>query len=185
MVNKCKVGAILATLLLSGALTGCDAFTSSPRNIAETTKPIVQKKYDIKVFSTRIQPNPDSEVMRQVQEKLGQNLIVSSVPDINYADKMNLLYASNDLPDVFSVFWNDDILKNATAKFTEEDFKTYMPQSYAIALKQYKDYGETKESIFNRFTVGGKLAGLFIGQTFRMFILMVLSFDKTCLMNSG
>ena len=76
---------------------------------------------------------------------------------------MNLLYAANDIPDVFAS-WDPEMLKNASAKFTEDDLKKYMPNLYALALKQYQAAGLTKEQVFSRFTVDGKIAGFFAGQ---------------------
>ncbi|KRF18427.1 hypothetical protein [Paenibacillus sp. Soil787] len=165
MAKRKLIAVSFASMLVAGTLAGCVTSSTSTKGSEATPTAAVQKKYDIKVFTTRIQPNPDSDVMKKVQEKLGQNLIVTAAPDAEYNNKMNLLYASNDLPDVFNVNGNDEILKNATAKFTEDEFKKYMPDIYAVALKQYQDYGVSKEAAFNRFSVNGKLAGVMMGQT--------------------
>ncbi|MDF2924635.1 MAG: ABC-type sugar transport system periplasmic component-like protein [Paenibacillaceae bacterium] len=166
MVKK-RMGALaLAALLPVGALAGCSTEgAQEPGEAAQASqKPVEQKKYTIKLFSSRNTPNPDSEVMKLIQEKIGgHTLSVTSVLDNEYNERMNLFFASNELPDVFSSNGQLTILQNATAKFTEEEYKTYMPHIYASALKQYGSMGMTKQAVFDRFSVDGKLAGVFSG----------------------
>lgn len=168
MAQKRIVAVTLASILVAGALSSCEQSTDMKKN-AETAIQPDSKKNTIKIFTTRIQPNSDSESMKQINEKIGYTLEVKAVPDADYEEKLNLYYSSNEMPDVFSPSSNTtlitELLKNGTAKFTEDDLKTYMPLSYAAAIKQYQDYGISKENAFARFTVDGKLAGFYIGQT--------------------
>ncbi|KRF18434.1 hypothetical protein [Paenibacillus sp. Soil787] len=161
MKKKNGLSAILATVIVSGMLAGCS--TSSAPKTQETNKPAGQKKYTINIYTSRIQPNPDSEAMKTISQKLGQDLKVTAVPDApDYEQKLNLYYASNDLPDVFSPY-TEDIKKNGTAKFTEDDLKKYMPLTYEAAIKQYKEQGYDKQTVFDRFSVDGKLATISMG----------------------
>jgi putative aldouronate transport system substrate-binding protein len=150
----------LAAMTAMSLFAGC----TKKEKAADTAKE-TDKKYTIKIFTTRNQPAPDSEVMKQIQEKIGgHTLEVTAVPDVDYNAKLNLYYSSNEMPDVFTSNGQLPILKGGTAKFTEEELKKYVPLGYATALKQYEMSGATKENVFNRFTVDGKLTGFYMGQ---------------------
>ncbi|WP_054023588.1 hypothetical protein [Bacillus sp. FJAT-28004] len=161
MKRKNVVSAIMAMIVAMGLLAGCSSGTNTSKT-EETNKPADPKKYTIKIFSSRIQPNPDSEAMKAISEKLGHHLEVTAVPDTSYQDKLNLYYASNDLPDVFGIT-SEEIKKNGTAKFTVEDLEKYMPLMYEAATKQYKEYGYDIQEMWDRFSVDGKLATISMG----------------------
>ncbi|MBO9609989.1 MAG: extracellular solute-binding protein [Paenibacillaceae bacterium] len=177
MSKKAVVAASIVSLFLASALAGCTKDTKETKD-TKSSAPVVStapstaaspsaapKSYDIKILSGRTTPNADADNLKAINQKLGHKLIFTGAPDAEMSQKLNLMYAANDLPDVFVNSTGDsEILKNASAKFTEDDFKKYMPNMYALALKQYQAAGLTKEQVFNRFTVNGKLAGLFIGQ---------------------
>jgi putative aldouronate transport system substrate-binding protein len=149
----------LIAMLTANLLTGCSAKTKTP-----TTTTAPDKKYTIKIFTSRNQPEPTSEVMKQVQQKIGgHTLEVTAVNDADYNAKLNLYFASNEMPDVFTSNANASILKGGTAKFTEEELQKYMPLSYAAAVKQYEMYGVSKQYVLDKFTVNGKLAGFSMG----------------------
>jgi ABC-type glycerol-3-phosphate transport system substrate-binding protein len=122
-------------------------------------------KYTITYLAFRMEPNSNSEVMKLIREKLGQNLKVTAImpPLTDYTQKLNILYAANELPDVFTTFGNNVVLRGGTAKFTEDELKQNMPMSYQTALKQYERQGYKKENVLKRWTVNGKLAGINIG----------------------
>jgi|GEM_PF-3845415 len=165
----------LALCLTAGLLAGCSggngSSTSSPSPTASATasnaggkqEPAAEaKSYTIKLFTTRIQPDPGAPILKAINENLGHTVEVTAIPDANYTEKLNLYYASNDMPDIFQAA-TEEIRKNGTAKFTEEELKTHMPLSYAAGLEQFEEYGVTKEAAMKRFSVDGQLASFTMG----------------------
>lgn len=159
-MKRSVISLSIATILAMNLLVGC-----GPKKATESTSKASDKKYTIKIFTSRNQPEPTSEVMKQIQEKIGgHTLEVIAVGDADYSSKLNLYFASNDMPDVFSSNGSAPILKGGTAKFTEDEVKKYIPLGYAAAIKQYEMFGITKQDAFDKFTVDGKLAGFLMGQ---------------------
>lgn len=162
---KRKIAAAsLAAVLLAGTLAACSGEGDKTGKEAKETAAAPAKKYTFKLYTTRIQPNPESEAFKKVLEKLGHQLEITAVPDGDYNQKLNLYYASNEMPDIFTYSNQLSVLKGGTASFTEEELKTYMPLSYAAAIKQFEEYGIKKETVLNRFTVDGTIRGFHIGQ---------------------
>ena len=165
-----------ATMLLASCGTPSGTATSAPSatpagttagtaTAAPEAPAPAAEKYNIRLFTSRNQPDPQSEVMKLINEKLGVNLEVISVPDEDYETKMNLFLASNDIPDIFTTRSKPDLMKAAAAALTPEEFQQYMPLTYAAAEEQFPLIGMTFEKMYKSFTTPeGKLAGIYIGQ---------------------
>ena len=106
-MKKKNLRRFVALLAAAVILTGCSPkpATSNPSDSgttppADTSTPADSEKkvYDITLYTSRNQPNPDSEVMKKINEKLGHNLNVISVTDDEYRSKLNLYFSSGDLP---------------------------------------------------------------------------------------
>lgn len=165
MFNKRKITLVLAAAMVtSSVLAGCSG-GSGKNSEADASATQSQKTYDFKMLGMRLTPNKDSEVMKKFNENLGGNTLeVTGVPDPDYLAKIQLLLSAQDLPDIFLTWSNKTVLEKATAKFTEDEFKQYMPDVYDLALKNFSNNGYSKESMFSRMMVDGKFAGVGVGQ---------------------
>ncbi|OPH55980.1 hypothetical protein BC351_29230 [Paenibacillus ferrarius] len=153
------------TVLTASAIvvTGC----SSSNNVKSSSEPSQtnqanqtsqpKKDYSIEVFTTRIQPDPNSEVMKKVNEKLGLHLKITAVPDDDYDTKLNLFLASGEMPDMYGGnLSSTDALFNSAADLTEDEIKTYAPNVYASFVSRA---GAQKDQILQAFSKNGKLKG--------------------------
>jgi putative aldouronate transport system substrate-binding protein len=142
-----SISGLLVLSVLAAALAAC----SSTNN--EST----EEKTTVKVFTTRIQPNPNSEVIKQVNEKLGVNLKITAVPDAEYETKLNLFVASGEMPDVYGGYiTSSKALFDSAADLTEEEIKQYMPNIYASFVSRA---GDQKDRILELWSRDGKLKG--------------------------
>lgn len=169
MLNKNRriIATAIAAVLMAGSLVACAKPDGKPADktaAADAPKEQPKKSYNFKMLGMRITPNKDSEVMKKFNEKLGGNTLeVTNVPDADYLAKIQLLLAAQDLPDIFLTWSSQTVLEKATAKFTEEEFKQYMPDVYNLALKNFANNGYSKDSMFSRMKVNGKFAGFGAG----------------------
>lgn len=164
MLIKRMIVASLAAVMLVGTLAGCSGKDNKSSASDSPTTPM-SKNYNFKMLGMRLTPNKDSEIMKKFNENLGgHTLEVTGVPDPDYLGKIQLLLSAQDLPDIFLTWSNQIVLEKATAKFTEDEFKQYMPDVYDLALKNFSSNGYSKESMFSRMMVDGKFAGVGVGQ---------------------
>ncbi|UKS29481.1 extracellular solute-binding protein [Paenibacillus sp. HWE-109] len=144
------------------AVSGCSSTSNDKNEASEGTGQPAQssqpkKDYTADVFTIRIQPDPKSEVMKQVNEKLGLKLNVTAVPDADYDTKLNLFIASGQMPDVYGGYTNSsDALFDSAADLTEEEIKQYAPKTYASFVSRA---GDQKANILKTWSKGGKLKG--------------------------
>lgn len=73
----------------------------------------------------------------------------------NYDEKISLLYMSGDLPDLFYTAMDTELEKRATAKFTIDEFKEYMPNLYESTLYAMESLGVNQETTWKRYLVDG------------------------------
>lgn len=161
MKNVKLVSAALALVMAGGvALTGCSSSSDNAQNpstqpSSQTSQP--KKNYTVNVFSNRIQPDANSEVMKQVNEKLGLTLNVTAVPDADYNTKINMFIASGEMPDVFGGYVNSNkTLFDSAATLTEDEIKQYCPNIYQSFVSRA---GSQKNHILDLWSKDGKLKG--------------------------
>lgn len=150
---KGKITALLlASTMALGACTGCSGKSTK----SDTTT----KQYTISVFTTRVQPEANSQIMQKIEQKLGQKIEVTAVDDTDYATKLNLYIASQQMPDIYQATFTADGSTNAmkaSATLTESDLKTYMPDTYKTFTNRLKTYSYDKSNVFSGWSVNGKL----------------------------
>ncbi|WP_282936137.1 extracellular solute-binding protein [Paenibacillus sp. RC67] len=147
-----------ASLSLFMAVTVVASACSSSAPNGASNEDTGQKKYSADVFTIRIQPDPTTEVMKKVNEKLGNvNLKITAVPDDDYNTKLNLFMASGEMPDVYGGYISSsDALFNSAADLTEEEVKQYAPNIYASFVSRA---GSQKDHILGLWSRNGKLKG--------------------------
>lgn len=119
----------------------------------------------ISIFTTRVTPDPKSDTMVALQEKLGVKLDVFSVPDADYNTKLNLFIASGDMPDVYAASATGDTTPmRAAASITLDEVKEYAPDIYALMEKRATNLGTTIEKLSERWTIDGELKGFHTGK---------------------
>ena len=105
-----------------------------------TAQSLSKDPITIKWSGTQGKPNPDTPVVKLAQEKLTRKLgyqvtfeLLGGQQDADYNQARNIWFASGDLPDVLWMNSLSDEKFNlgAVARFSMDEFKTYMPQNYA------------------------------------------------------
>ena len=119
---------------------------------------------EIRWFGLRQVPEERTEVFTTVEEWIERDLgrAVTILPegvdaDSEVTEKLNLLLASGDMPDVFPVWWNEEIMKQGTARFTLADVQEYMPGIYQALVDVMKVVGLNEQGTWDRFHRDGKL----------------------------
>jgi putative aldouronate transport system substrate-binding protein len=148
---------------------------------------------EIRWFGLRQIPEERTEVFTMVESwierDLGRKVIILPEgvdADSEVTEKINLLLASGDMPDVFPVWWNEEVMKEGTARFELSDVQEYMPGAYQALVDVMKLVGLNEEGTWERFRRDGKLVQIpnvwFGGQfphgiAWRMDVLEDLGFD--------
>ena len=111
MKNR-KVLSLLLTAMLTLGAVGCgQGNTTSPQNPApspdsEKAPSSSSEKLNIEMMTTSFTGGgwpEDHPVLKEINDKLNINLKIQWVPFDTYAQKLNVMAASNDFPDVFMV----------------------------------------------------------------------------------
>ena len=115
----------------------------------------------VKWMSNMGKPNPDAPVLLALQDlltkKLGYTVKIETLggqgSDADLKQAINVMYAANDLPDVFRVFSlaDEKFNNNATAHFTMEEYKTYMPNSYKFNENLRVKLGLTEKEAWGNY----------------------------------
>jgi len=148
---------------------------------------------EIRWFGLRQVPEERTEVFTTVESWIERDLgrKVTILPegvdaDSEVTEKLNLLLASGDMPDVFPVWWNEEVMKQGTARFTLEDVQEYMPGIYTALVDVMKVVGLNEQGTWDRFHRDGMLVQIpnvwFGGQfphgiAWRLDVLQGLGFD--------
>ncbi|MDR1540987.1 MAG: extracellular solute-binding protein [Clostridiales bacterium] len=156
----------MTVLLLASSLavsSGCASGGSPKANdssalisgVSDSVTPESQESpAKLNVFSRDIGHiwNGDNEVVKEVEKRLNLDLNYTFTPDTEFLSKVNLLIASNELPDVF-------IFKNY-------DFFQYIPQNIFLEISELiKTEGQDilsiyPEMVFDLIRVDGELFGV-------------------------
>ncbi|QAY66974.1 extracellular solute-binding protein [Paenibacillus protaetiae] len=171
-MKKVKWYAAPLALIVAGAiaLSGCSSSNNGGSGSADSNPPSAspadqasakpdssKKNYTVNVFTNRIQPDPNSAVMKEVNEKLGLNLKITAVPDADYDTKLNLFVASGEMPDVYGGYTSSsDALFDTAATITEDEVKQYAPNIYASFVSRA---GDQKDHILELYSKNGELKG--------------------------
>ena len=158
-------GRIIALCLVIGLITTTlQGFVGAATTTAKV--PATKSYQNLRVFLNQGNAiNNEGEAFQKVNSLLGGSTInLTVVPGAAYTERLMISLASADLPDIFFNTGGNLVLrKNATARFTETEYKTYMPEHYALMLKQAKDSKFPVSSIMKMYTEAGKLSGVFAG----------------------
>lgn len=138
MRRKRLVSLLLCLFMLTGLLSACggtgknteavnsggtaeeskdnSAAVKEESNLNETGFPIVKEPITLKIFGQQgpVQAEwPTMDVLKEYQVKTGINLEFDVVPSQGYDEKKSLLFASNDIPDIFvrAFLSNSEIVK--------------------------------------------------------------------------
>lgn len=152
----------LATAILTSFLSSCSGSNQSSQESVQQSSQEAKKDYTISIFTMRVTPDSNSEIMQQIQEKLGVKLEVTAVADADYFTKLNLFIASDQMPDVYSNYATGtgavESMK-AAATITEKELMTYMPDSYQTFADRVETYEYDKTALLERWSVDGNLKG--------------------------
>lgn len=153
-----KAAAILTTASLVAAIAACSnskegsnsANSSSP---AATTAATKAAPTDISITTLAFNPAPTGELegVKKIDEKLNVNLKINYIPSNTITDKLNVLLATNDLPDVLFLedFAYTPSYLNAVDQGAFWDLTPY--------VKQYPNLAKYPDNVYLNASVKGKL----------------------------
>lgn len=118
---------LAATLVSSLALTACGSKPDSAGSASATNDnfnatglPIVKEKVTLKMVGGKAATTKNFEEMqffKEIEEKTNVNIEWELIPDASLAEKINLLFASGELPDAFYghyILQNNEVLNNGS-----------------------------------------------------------------------
>ncbi|NJD02509.1 MAG: hypothetical protein FIA99_07925 [Ruminiclostridium sp.] len=135
------VALLIAFSMMIALFVGCGNTATNPsttaaKTEAENTTAKVPEKYVIRMSTTQAGIPNSNEVVDKLSEMLGVTLKMDVLPrGADGANKLNLLLASNDFPDIINevpeiATAGRLIVKDGFAKFTMDELKANMPKYY-------------------------------------------------------
>ncbi|WP_347835544.1 hypothetical protein [Gracilibacillus sp. JCM 18860] len=114
----------------------------------------------IHFMTNLLTPNvPNDKILTKVEEVTGYNLEIDWVPDNNYNERLNSAFATNSLPDVVGIgFQQINQFKDAIRDGQFWEIGPY--------LEEYENLSKLKEEIINNSKVDGKVYGIYQGASF-------------------
>ncbi|MDF2961443.1 MAG: extracellular solute-binding protein family 1 [Paenibacillus sp.] len=147
--KRVNLGTAAAVVLLAGC--------SSPEGASKSAGGSAgnQAPTEINILTTTYNsaPGNDLDSLKQINEKFNVKINVTYVPANNYQDKLNVMLAAGDLPDV-SLVWdiNTQAFANATNQGAFWDLTPY--------IKNYPNLAAYPEQIYKNVAVKGKTMGI-------------------------
>ncbi len=141
MKHFSKIMALILSLIICLSVTACG------KNEKEDTGDLVIARWDMSQVNTA--KKRQTPLYKAIKEATGTDVTVMSISNNAYEDKLNMLYAANELPDIFvSTVWDtpsvyrkwikDGAVANLSKYVTEKDY----PNIYA-RLKQFEFLSKT------------------------------------------
>lgn len=171
-MQKKIVALLLAGIMLVSVLGGCGGKTPSQGTVdnkaqgtaAGKKEPPVEINWLLRFDSN--QPCPDDDPVKKKIEELGNaKLNIQWVPGNTWNDKLDIIMASGDLPDLFSIGMNSANFVNLAGKGAFWDLKPYVnqkdypnlynlhPDAWTLTAIKGKNYGVPSTSFGN---IGGE-----------------------------
>ncbi|MFB9277019.1 extracellular solute-binding protein [Cohnella cellulosilytica] len=147
----------LRTMLAGGLaltlLAGCGSNSASPTGSAgQTSAGADEKPVEISIiteFNTPEAPGPDNPVLLEFEKKTGTKLNILWTSPNSYGDKINLVLASGDMPDLVKVLdFNNSLMRQMIKQGAFWDLTPY--------LKDYPHLMEYPESTWEKTKIDGK-----------------------------
>lgn len=115
------------------------------------------KTYNIKYFGIRYIPEQKTDMIKEIEKKLGVTFEIMGAYDTEYITKISPLLAANDMPDIFSPWQSEDLMAQGAATITEAELQKYMPDYWKGASAVSEGLGIPWQTTLNRFKRDGKL----------------------------
>ncbi|MFD0959106.1 extracellular solute-binding protein [Paenibacillus chungangensis] len=160
-----KLASLLIVSTMAAGLTACSGSnepsptsnksqsttsTSKPASGSATNSPKTDKTHDISFmnFAYTIFPDPNGKGVEAIREKFNANVKAQFVLQSDYKEKLNVIMASGDMPDVVAI------------KDLDANYYKWAKQGAFLPLDDYLDNYETfktvPDSIYDQFRVNGK-----------------------------
>ncbi len=97
-------------------------------------------------------PEASTPLLDEIDKRLGVDWEhVPCTGGTGYADKLRMLFAANDLPDVFETWWNEEIIQQGTADLSVAEVRSHMPTYWKALSKFAGDSGLDLELTLQRY----------------------------------
>ncbi|MFE5324491.1 extracellular solute-binding protein [Paenibacillus sp. NPDC056579] len=151
-MNKMMAGAVSVALIAS--LTACGGKSGSEASSKDSGA--AGKPMDISITTIAFGATPTGELegLKKIGEKFNANLKINYIPANNITEKLNVLLASNDIPDVTFVedFGTTPSFLNAIDKGAFWELTPF--------IKNYPNLSKYPQNVFDNASIKGKLYSL-------------------------
>ena len=136
------------TPIMAFAAMACNNIVPEPTEPAPPSTPIT-----ITHMTERCDnwPEASTPLLDEIDRRLGVDWEHVPCPGMSYADKLRMLFAANDLPDLFETYWNEEIIQEGTANLSVAEIREHMPTYWAALSTFAGDSGLDLELALQRY----------------------------------
>jgi putative aldouronate transport system substrate-binding protein len=155
--HRIKAGMPLVVVL--ALLVAATAFGGGKAEPASTTAvgDVAQGKIEVSHFGVLGVPDRKTDVILKLEGMLNVEFEILGAEEADALDKLNIMLASNEMPDVLTVWWNPEVIKRGLAGFTLDEVKQYMPKTYKSLSDIMKFLSMDEAKTWARFSVDGRI----------------------------
>ncbi|MGN8645948.1 extracellular solute-binding protein [Gracilibacillus sp. HCP3S3_G5_1] len=149
------VGGMILLLLMLVSCSNNESASNEEGEIAENGS---EERPTIRFMTNLLTPNvPNENILKKVEDATDFNLEIDWIPDNNYNERLNTAFATNTLPDVVAIgFQQMDQFKDA---IRDDQFWEIGPY-----LDEYENLSKLREDIIENTKIDGKIYGLYQGR---------------------
>ena len=96
-------------------------------------------------------PETSTPLLEEIDKRLGVDWEHVPCPGISYTDKLRMLFAANELPDLFETFWIEEIIQQGTADLSAAEVREHMPTYWKALTAFAADSGLDLEFTLQRY----------------------------------
>ena len=142
----------IATMAIAAVtLTGCSGGSDDATN-ATTADGKLESLSVMSMFLSATAPKPDNEIETALEDLIGTKLDITYVPNSSYGDKLNIVLAGDDVPQVLVSGKTPGFIKSAEAG-AFWDLTDYLPD--------YPNLNTTLPEVQKNASINGKVYGIF------------------------
>lgn len=151
MYRNRKISTLGVALLATTLLTACGNSNGQSED-SNTSKEDDKTMTIMSPFLEATAPTGDNELQDALEEATGYKMKVNWVPNTNYADKMNITLASDDIPKILVASKTGSFVKSA------ENDAFWDLTDY---LKDYPNLSQANPDVLQNSSVNGKVYGVY------------------------
>lgn len=125
-----------AALVVAAVFVACRATTPATEPPPKATPPSTPITITHMTEYCQDWPATSTPLLDEIDKRLGVDWEHVPCPGMRYGDKLTMLFAADDLPDLFETYWNEQIIRQGTADLSVSEIQEHMP-TYWRALSTF------------------------------------------------